>query len=156
MEKNNLAKRLKRLQIIKYIIILILAIELITIITCMIVEGTSRTSSGSVTYEDAINYYNQSFTQYEGSRVRGSSVKFLCNVVRNHNLSATNISEKVGITLGTVGETEYSVSNLSDANTSSSYINNIFNQINAESTYTITFGYDLDTGYVTMIYIVEN
>lgn len=106
---------------------------------------------------EQIMAYNQTFLTYEGTSVRGSVVKTLCGVVRNHNLSAEDETDKVGMQTGTApADGIFSASSLSDSYTSVSAINTLSNSINSGSTYTVEFGYDPNTGYVTMVYINEN
>lgn len=87
--------------------------------------------------------YNQKFQSYIGPNVKGTSVKNLYDVVRNHNTTASDESLKVTVKLN------------SDAKTPS--------ELNAEKakilqgkSYKVEVandGYDANTGYITKITI---
>ena len=100
---------------------------------------------------EQIAAYNQTFTTYQGD-IRGSNAKTLCSVVRNHNLQADDDSEKVAVFTADQGA-EYEAGQV--AGTTTAEINEVSNGLQSGKTYTVSFGYDPNTGYVTAVYIVE-
>ena len=52
---------------------------------------------------EQIDAYNQPFLNYQGD-IRGSNAKSLCNVVANHNRTAADDSEKIGVFTQSKGE----------------------------------------------------
>ena len=88
---------------------------------------------------------NARFETYKGV-ISGSQVKVLCDKVKTNNLDVT--LEKINIKLG---ETASATSFVMNANDTDS----IKNSIQPEKTYNVTLSYDVTTGYVCEIGIVE-
>ena len=117
--------------------------------------GVSDTISGgadSLSTQE-IQAYNQEFTTYEGDK-RGTLARSLCDIVSAHNRSAEDASETIVMQWDTVldADTDYPApTEENTAGTTTSDINTIKNQILSGRTYTISLGYDADSGLVTTI-----
>ena len=117
------------------------------------VSGTVRESAD--VSDQQVTAYNQPFTSYEGN-VRGSSAKALCNTVRDHNLSAEDDSRLIGVFYGKTAPTNGEYAAGKTDGTTAGDINKIANEsIQSGKTYTITFGFDPNSGLVTAVYINE-
>lgn len=130
---------------------ILLAISIIGI-GMFVFSGVSDTITDSLDMsKDQINAYNQTFENYMGKQ-RGSNVKSLIKEIRSHNLGAEDVSKKVSLFSGEANENnEYSAG--TGTNTSTSDINGIYNLVQSGKTYTISFGYDPDSGLLTAVYI---
>ncbi len=114
------------------------------------VSGTVR-ESASVN-DQQVKAYNQPFTSYEGV-IRGSNAKALCDTVRDHNLSAEDDSRLISVATTAGSASVAAGSQTSGTDTSS--INTISAGIESGKTYTVSFGYDPNSGFITAVYIVE-
>ena len=130
---------------------ILLAISIIGI-GMFVFSGVSDTITDSLDMsKDQINAYNQTFENYMGKQ-RGSNVKSLIKEVRSHNLGAEDDSKKIALKSGPAPESqEYAAGQTSG--TSTSDINEIYNDVQSGKTYTVSFGYDPDSGLLTAVYI---
>ena len=120
-------------------------------------NSVSDTITGAADMSDQeIQAYNGEFTTYGGENKRGSQVKALCDKVSSHNLAAPDPSELIALVSGTATDPTPAPTQEDAAGTTSSEINQIKNTILSGKTYTVTFGYDKDTGKVTQIGIQAN
>ena len=131
---------------------ILLSIAIIGIGMYVFQMAQSSTEGVQLTTEQA-TAYNQKYLNHEGNNVRGSEVKLLCSDIRQHNLGATDDSLKIGV-FNSAGEEEYAAGQT--AGTTTGEINTVSNKIQSGKTYTVSFGYDPSSGYITAVYIVEN
>lgn len=133
---------------------ILLAIAIIGV-AMAVFTGVSDTILGggdSLTAQE-IQAYNQKFTTYEGDK-RGTLARNLCDSVSAHNRGAEDASETIAIQWDTVLDagTDYPAPTQDNATgTTTAEINTIKNQILSGRTYTISLGFDEDTGLVTTI-----
>ncbi len=130
---------------------ILLAISIIGI-GMFVFSGVSDTITDSLDMsKDQINAYNQTFENYMGKQ-RGSNVKSLIKEVRSHNLGAEDDSKKIALKSGEAPENQqYAAGQTSDISTGE--INKIYNLVQSGKTYTVSFGYDPDSGLLTAVYI---
>lgn len=76
---------------------ILLAILIISL-GIMIYNQASGVVNNNAMSEVEIQQFNQKFTQYEGSRVRGATVEAMVSAVLANNTSQDDDSRKVGIT----------------------------------------------------------
>lgn len=104
-----------------------------------------------------IDAYNQVFLSYEGNQ-RGSIVKTLCNKINSHNLDAEDDSQKIKLTFG-AGISDPSncpPPEEGDKTTTTAEINKIKNEsVKSGKTYTVSLGYDKNSGLVTTVDISD-
>lgn len=118
-------------------------------------NNASDSVSGTDMSSEEVTAYNSEFDSYEGNAVRGSRVKTLINTVKQHNLTATDDSEKVQV-LTAAGETEVSVDEVDvDGAASTTGLQETANGIQSGRTYQVSFGYDPSSGKITTIYVVQ-
>ena len=118
-------------------------------------NNASDSVSGTDMSSEEVTAYNSEFDSYEGNAVRGSRVKTLINTVKQHNLTATDDSEKVQV-LTAAGETEVSVDEVDvDGAASTTGLQETSNAIQSGRTYQVSFGYDPSSGKITTIYVVQ-
>lgn len=103
--------------------------------------------------QQEIAAYNQTFTAYEGN-IRGSRAKTLCETVLNHNLSAVDASQNVSIVTTDISGDVNNCPPPSET-IGADVINPIKNDLQSGKTYTVTCGYDKNSGLVTTVSIVE-
>jgi len=88
-----------------------------------------------------VTSYNAEFIKYEGTQT-GTSIKTLCDTVRQHNSYQEDNSKKVQITVGGTDLVGDAVSNDADlSNTTAAEIARTKNTVNAGGRYRVTFGY---------------
>lgn len=117
-------------------------------------NNASDSVSGTDMASEEVTAYNSEFDSYLGT-TRGSRVKTLINTVKQHNLTATDDSEKVQV-LTTAGESEVSVDDVDvEGAASTSGLQKTSNNIQSGKTYDVSFGYDPSSGKITTIYVVE-
>ncbi len=97
--------------------------------------------------------YNAEFTSYEGN-ITGANAKTLVDTVKQHNLVATDNSEKIQV-LTTAGNSIVNVSEVSISNTDGTYLDTVNASLQATSTYNVSFGYDQTSNKITTIYITD-
>ena len=120
-------------------------------------NSVSETITGAADMSDQeIQAYNGEFTTYGGDDKRGSQVKALCEKVSSHNLAAPDPSELIAVVSGPATDPTPAPTQENAAGTTSSEINKIKNTILSGKTYSVSFGYDKDTGKVTQIGIQAN
>lgn len=118
-------------------------------------NNASDSVSGTDISSEEVTAYNSEFDSYEGNAVRGSRVKTLINTVKQHNLTATDDSEKVQV-LTAAGETEVSVDEVDvEGAASTTGLQETSNAIQSGRTYQVSFGYDPSSGKITTIYVVQ-
>lgn len=119
-------------------------------------SNVSETITGADMTQQETDAYNQEFLSYEGN-VRGSIAKTLCNRINSHNLGAEDDSRKIKLSFGSGGvPDDCPPPEEGDETTTTAYINNIKNtNIQSGKTYTVTLGYDSDSGLITQIDISD-
>ena len=133
---------------------ILLAIAIIGV-GMFVYNNVSDTITGAADMsKQEIAAYNQDFTAYQG-RCRGSRAKTLCEAIKNHNLSAIDYSQKIILTYGQ-GITDQNdcppPSSDTAAGTTTAEIDTIRNtNIQSGQTYTVTCGYDKNSGLVTTV-----
>ena len=98
-----------------------------------------------------IQAYNSEFASYEGTK-SGTQVRALLDIIRSHNLANTDDPS-----LNVVAMTS-SAANVTAAPTelvTATAINDIKKTINAGKTYTVSFGYDANSGFIVAVGITE-
>ena len=98
-----------------------------------------------------VQSYNAKFEAYQGANVSGTRVRLLCDLVASHNRD-NDIDKQVEVVIGKAKDT--SADTFTRLQTSSA--TNAKTTIKSASKYTVTLGYDPDTGYVTQIGIQGN
>lgn len=117
-------------------------------------NNASDSVSGTDMASEEVTAYNSEFDSYLGT-TRGSRVKTLINTVKQHNLTATDDSEKVQV-LTTAGKSEVSVDDVDvKGAASTSGLQETSKNIQSGKTYDVSFGYDPSSGKITTIYVVE-
>ena len=118
-------------------------------------NSVSETITGAADMsQDEINTYNQTFANYEGVK-NGSQVKQLCDQIRTHN-NGTQDDPSLLITLveGTAVDAE-GPSAIGATGTTTAEINTIRNKILSGRQYTVSLGYDSNSGLITQIDISD-
>jgi len=100
-----------------------------------------------------IEQYNEAFERYVGTSVPGSTVRLLCDEVRNHNLQ-NEVTKNISIVTGTAALT--TAYNTTDNKILPNVPNAIKASIGAGKTYTVTASYDSNTGLIVQIGVREN
>ena len=133
---------------------ILLAIAIIGI-GMLVFRGASETaeSAGDITPQQ-IETYNQTFLNYEGVK-NGSQVKNLCDAVRRHNVTATDPSKEVSLIEG-VAQDISAPTKTGTKGTTSGEINTIKGKILSGRQYTVSLGFDPDTGRITQVGIKAN
>ena len=117
-------------------------------------NNASDSVSGTDMASEEVTAYNSEFDSYLGT-TRGSRVKTLINTVKQHNLTATDDSEKVQV-LTSAGESEVSVDDVDvEGAASTSGLQETSKNIQSGKTYDVSFGYDPRKKKITTIYVVE-
>lgn len=134
---------------------ILLSIGIIAV-AMVVFNGVSDTITGgadSLSTQE-IQAYNQEFTSYGGTK-RGTLVRSLCDSVSAHNRMAEDPSRTIAIVFGSEATDPTPAPTEENATgTTTAEINAIKNQILSGRTYTVTFGYDADSGLLTQIGIV--
>ena len=110
------------------------------------VQGTDMT-------EEEVAVYNGDFTAYEG-RIRGSRVKTLVDSLKNHNLTASDDSNKIQLLPGP-GDSVVDVQDIEEDAVSIDNMDGCKEWLLDSATYNITFGYDSRSGKITTVYVEE-
>lgn len=97
--------------------------------------------------------YNAQFTSYEGN-ISGTTAKTLVDVVKQHNLSAVDNSEKIQV-LTTAGNSVVDATAVSISNTDGTYLDTVSSSLQSGLTYNVSFGYDSTSNKITTVYIVN-
>ena len=92
---------------------------------------------------------------YVFNNIRGSRVKTLIDTVNNHNLTAIDNTEKIQILFNANMGSSVDVSLVQEGQTETEHFTEIKNLILEADTYTISFGYDSNSGFITSIYILD-
>lgn len=88
-----------------------------------------------------VTSYNAEFVKYEGTQT-GTSVRTLCDAVRQHNSYQEDNSKLIQITVGGTDLTGVTVSNDADTkNTTAKEIATAKNSVNSGGRYKVTFNY---------------
>ena len=111
-------------------------------------------SSSADMTEEEITAYNQPYVTYEGTR-NGAQLKSLCDNVRQHNVTASDASQQISVITGTAQNIPAPTSE-DTAGTTAAEINTIKNGLLSGRQYTVSLGFDPDTGRVTQIGIQQN
>ena len=119
-------------------------------------SNVSEKITGADMTQEETDAYNQEFLSYEGN-IRGSIAKTLCNRINSHNLGAEDDSRKIKLTFGSNGvPDDCPPPEEGDASTTTTEINKIKNEsIKSGKTYTVTLGYDSNSGLITQIDISD-
>ena len=103
--------------------------------------------------QQEIKAYNEPFERYEGTTVKGATVKAMIDTVRNHNNATLSDPSKI-ITLepGKAEATNIDAATIeSDPNTGDNSYAKLKGAIKNGAQYTVVCGHDSKTGYVTSI-----
>ena len=117
-------------------------------------NNSSDSVEGSDLSEEEVIAYNGDFDVYQGT-IRGSRVETLIDTVNNHNLTALDSSEKIQILFNANMGSSVDVSMVQEGQTETEHFTEIKNRILEGETYTISFGYDSNSGLITSIYILD-
>ena len=117
-------------------------------------NNASDSVEGSDLSEEEVIAYNGDFDVYQGT-IRGSRVKTLIDTVNNHNLTAIDNTEKIQILFNANMGSSVDVSLVQEGQTETEHFTEIKNLILEADTYTISFGYDSNSGFITSIYILD-
>ena len=117
-------------------------------------NNASDSVEGSDLSEEEVIAYNGDFDVYQGT-IRGSRVKTLIDTVNNHNLTAIDNTEKIQILFNANMGSSVDVSLVQEGQTKTEHFTEIKNLILEADTYTISFGYDSNSGFITSIYILD-
>ncbi len=117
----------------------------------MIVSNVMDTIQGANVSEQERSAYNQIFVAYEGTK-SGTQVRALCDKVREHNQGyPDDFSRHIEIQTGDASSVDKAPAEAVTAKK----VNDIKKTIKAGSTYTVTLGYDKNSGYVVAVGIEE-
>lgn len=112
----------------------------------MVFSNAKNVLDGANLDKDQINAANSPYEAYLGDNVKGSSVKNLCDLVKNNNLTADE-DETYAITIDYAGAKYVSATEINS---------NVRAKISNGKYYTITIEYSETTKLVSTIKIVEN
>ena len=132
---------------------ILLAIAIIGVGMYVFNNSSDSVESSDLSEEEVIAY-NGDFDVYQGT-IRGSRVKTLIDTVNNHNLTAIDRTEKIQVLLNANLGSSVDVSNVPENRTETEELTRIKNRILEGETYTISFGYDSNSGLITSIYILD-
>lgn len=101
---------------------------------------------------DQIRTYNQEFTMYDG-RQSGSQVRSLLDVISTHNRTQgqDDPSRVINVVEGQATDPTPAPTAEDASTTANSAINTLKGTILSGRTYTVTFGYDADSGLLTQV-----
>lgn len=101
---------------------------------------------------DQIRTYNQEFTMY-GGRQSGSQVRSLLDVISTHNRTQgqDDPSRVINVVEGQATDPTPAPTAEDASTTANSAINTLKGTILSGRTYTVTFGYDADSGLLTQV-----
>ena len=113
-------------------------------------NSVSDTITGSVDMsQQEMAAYNQDFENYRGTK-RGTQVRQLCDLIRQHNMAVTDPSQEIALIEGTATDT-LAPTATGSAGTTSSEITTIRNKILSGRLYEVSLGYDPQSGLVTQV-----
>lgn len=119
-----------------------------------IYQGAAGTIQKANLNSQEINQYNSEFLAYEGENVSGTQAMALCDLVKQHNLAnQTDLSKQIEI-VTTKDAEDKDASSFTATQTATA--TNAKKSLRSGYTYTITYGYDSKTGFVTQIGINQN
>ena len=107
------------------------------------------TGSSNLTPQQ-IDTYNREFLAYSGNQ-RGAQVKSLCTLINNHNMGADDSSELIAVVEGEATNPYPAPTEENAAGTTTAEITTISNSVLSGRTYTVSFGYDADSGLITQV-----
>lgn len=107
------------------------------------------TGSSNLTPQQ-IDTYNREFLAYNGNQ-RGAQVKSLCTLINNHNMGADDPSELIAVVEGEATNPYPAPIEENAAGTTTAEITTISNSVLSGRTYTVSFGYDADSGLITQV-----
>ena len=108
-------------------------------------NNISSSINNSNLNKEEVETNNAKFEAYKGE-ISGSQAKILCEQVRINELSG--MSQKINVKYGENASSTTFITNVNDVETAK-------NSIQAGKTYNVTLSYDVTTGYVCEIGIVE-
>lgn len=96
--------------------------------------------------------FNGAFLSYVGENVSGSTVMALCDEVKSHNLAnTTDKTRQISIKLGTAATDPQAATDTDKL----AEPTNVKKQIRSGYSYTVSVGYDSNTGFISNIGIVK-
>lgn len=119
-----------------------------------IYNGAAGTIKKANLNSQEIQQYNAEFLAYEGEHISGSQAMALCDIVKQHDLANLKDPSKQIQVVDTTANEIVNASTFSDSQAATA--TNVKKKLRSGYTYTITFGYDSETGYVTQVGIVQN
>lgn len=133
---------------------ILLAILIISLGIYIFNQASQITKSNNLSEVEVLNF-NEKFTSFEGSNVRGSEVNsLLTRVVQNNVANQDDPSKQVKVTITATANTKWKGTPPAAAKTTPP-VNSISNALTGV-TYNVTYGTDSNTGLVNMITIVAN
>lgn len=130
---------------------ILVSIVIITLGVMIVSNVMDTINNSSNLSEQEILAYNSPFEAYLGTK-SGTQAKALCDKIRNHNnANVDDVSRQIAVL-------EQDATNTTAAQTTAvtaSAVNTIKSKIKAGNTYTITLGYDANSGLVVAVGIQE-
>lgn len=129
---------------------ILVSIVIISLGVMIVTNVTDLIQSKSNLSEQEIETYNQPFQAYLGTK-SGTQVRALCDKVRSHNnANVDDYSRQIKLIEGDATTTVAAP----DALITAAEVNTIRDKIKAGKTYTVTLGYDANSGLVVAVGIV--
>lgn len=130
---------------------ILISIVIITLGVMIVGNVTDTIQKNSNLSEQEISTYNQPFEAYLGTK-SGTQVRSLCDKVRNHNnASIDDVTRQIVLQEGDASN----VTAATETAVTASAVNTIKQNIKAGKTYTISLGYDANSGLVVAVGIEE-
>ena len=130
---------------------ILVSIVIITLGVMIVTNVTDTIQKNSSLSEQEISTYNQPFEAYLGTK-SGTQARALCDKIRNHNNANTDDETRQIIVME--GDAS-SVTEAPDTAVPAATINTFKSNLKAGKTYTITLGYDANSGLVVAVGIEE-
>ncbi|NLC88057.1 MAG: hypothetical protein GX682_04710 [Clostridiaceae bacterium] len=130
---------------------ILISIVIITLGVMIVGNVTDTIQKNSNLSEQEISTYNQPFEAYLGTK-SGTQVRSLCDKVRNHNnASIDDVTRQIVLQEGDASN----VTAATETAVTASAVNTIKQNIKQGKTYTISLGYDANSGLVVAVGIEE-
>lgn len=125
---------------------ILVSIVIITLGVMIVSNVTSTIQNNSNLTEQEVLTYNQKFLSYEGTK-SGTQARALCDLVRQHNNMQDDKTRQIVVqTADATGVTQ-----ASEEGFEPSAVDTIKKGLYQGKTYTITFGYDSNSGLIVAI-----
>lgn len=131
---------------------ILVSIVIITLGVMIVTNVTDTINNSSNLSEQEILAYNSPFEAYEGTK-SGTQAKALCDKIRNHNnANVDDPTRQIQVKAETDATT---ITAATETKVEASVVNGVKSQLKAGKTYTITFGYDANSGLIVAAGITE-